>query len=207
MIGFLRGKVLDKQAPLLLLDVNGVGYEVEATMATFYDMPEIGSDFSLFTHLVVREDAQLLYGFVSELERSLFRELIRVNGVGAKLALSILSGMSVTDFVRTVGARDAAALTRLPGVGKKTAERLIVDMADRLAERFGAAGSSKTAEGPRANMGGSVDDPVADAVGALISLGYKPAEASRMIRGVAADHGHSSEALIKAALQAQASVV
>jgi Holliday junction DNA helicase RuvA len=203
MIGFLRGKVLDKQAPMLLLDVNGVGYEVEATMATFYDMPEIGSEFFLFTHLVVREDAQLLYGFVSELERSLFRELIRVNGVGAKLALSILSGMSVTDFVRTVGARDAAALTRLPGVGKKTAERLIVDMADRLSERFGAHGPSKTVEGPRANMGAAiVNDPVADAVGALISLGYKPAEASRMIRGVAADYGHSSEALIKAALQA-----
>lgn len=201
MIGFLRGKVLYKQVPFLLLDVHGVGYEVEATMATFFDMPEVGGDFSLFTHLVVREDAQLLYGFVSEVERGLFRELIKVSGVGAKLALSILSGMSVTDFVRTVGARDAAALTRLPGVGKKTAERLLVDMADRLADRFTASGPLKAAAGQRSAVD-IVDDPVADAVGALISLGYKPAEASRMIRDVAGEHGHSSEAMIKAALQA-----
>jgi len=201
MIGHLQGQVLRKQAPLLLLDVQGVGYEVEATMATFFDMPEVGGEFSLFTHLVVREDAQLLYGFASETERSLFRELIKVSGVGAKLALTILSGMSVADFVRCIQARDAVALTRLPGVGKKTAERLIVEMIDRLGDRFVSHDAPNSAAGtqPAINV---VDDPVADAVGALISLGYKPAEASRMIRSVASDKADSSEALIKAALQA-----
>ena len=201
MIGFLRGKVLQKQAPFLLLDVHGVGYEVEATMATFFDVPEVGGEFSLFTHLVVREDAQLLYGFVSERERALFRELIKISGVGAKLALTILSGMSVADFVRAIQLRDAAGLTRLPGVGKKTAERLIVEMADRLADRFAGLDQVHQAAGGQAAMH-MADDPVADAVSALISLGYKPAEASRMVRAVASDITVSSEALIKAALQA-----
>jgi len=202
MIGFLRGKVMQKQAPLLLLDVQGVGYEVEATMATFFDMPEVGGDFSLFTHLVVREDAQLLYGFASDTERSLFRELIKVSGVGAKLALSILSGMSVGDFVRCIQARDAAALTRLPGVGKKTAERLIVEMIDRLADRFAAHDAQTQAGTSGQAVIATIDDPVADAVNALVSLGYKPVEASRMVRAVARDNADSSEALIKAALQA-----
>jgi Holliday junction DNA helicase RuvA len=204
MIGFLRGKVLRKQAPFLLLDVHGVGYEVEATLATFFDMPDVGGEFSLFTHLVVREDAQLLYGFVSEIERSLFRELIKVSGVGAKLALTILSGISVADFVHSIQARDSAALTRLPGVGKKTAERLVVEMVDRLADRFSSTVQlSSTAAGQVAMS--AVADPVADAVGALVSLGYKPAEASRMVQGVARDNATSSEALIKAALQASVS--
>ena len=203
MIGYLRGRVLQKQPPFLLLDVHGVGYEVEATMATFYDMPDSGGEFALYTHLVVREDAQLLYGFASETERSLFRALIRVSGIGARLALAILSGMSVNDFIRCVRARDAAALTRLPGVGKKTAERLIVEMADRLAD-----GPDVPAAG-RVNLQGAAtaagEDPVADAVSALITLGYKPAEASRMIRAVASDTDGNREALIKAALQASIS--
>jgi len=203
MIGYLRGRVLQKLPPYLLLDVHGVGYEVEATMATFYDMPDTGGEFALYTHLIVREDAQLLYGFASETERSLFRALIKVSGIGARLALAILSGMSVNDFIRCVQARDAAALTRLPGVGKKTAERLIVEMADRLAD-----GIDITMADVHVNLQGAgttatlADDPVADAVSALIALGYKPAEASRMIRTVAADAGDNREALIKAALQA-----
>jgi len=201
MIGFLRGQVIQKQAPLLLLDVQGVGYEVEATMATFFDMPEVGGDFSLFTHLVVREDAQLLYGFASETERRLFRELIKVSGVGAKLALTILSGMSVADFVRAIQSRDTAALVRLPGVGKKTAERLVVEMIDRLGDRFVSHYGVGSINASQPGIG-IVDDPVADAVGALVSLGYKPAEASRMIRSVASDNADSSEAMIKAALQA-----
>jgi Holliday junction DNA helicase RuvA len=202
MIGYLSGRVRQKQPPYLLLDVHGVGYEIEATMATFYAMPEAGSEFALYTHLIVREDAQLLYGFASETERTLFRALIKVSGVGARLALAILSGMSVNNFIRCVQARDAAALVRLPGVGKKTAERLIVEMADRLAD---GATVDVPVPGHDGAVAAAADDPVADAVSALIALGYKPAEASRMIREVAAGVADNREALIKAALQASVS--
>jgi len=202
MIGYLRGVVVLKQPPHILLDVNGVGYEVEATMATFYEMPDRGGEFSLFTHLVVREDAQLLYGFASETERHLFRALIKVSGVGAKLGLSILSGTSVNDFIRCVQSRDVASLTRLPGVGKKTAERLIVEMADRLADGSTIANQVAQAGAPVGAQTAMMDDPVADAVSALISLGYKPVEASRMVRAVAQTGGENREVLIKAALQA-----
>lgn len=202
MIGYLRGKVLLKQPPILMLDVNGIGYEVEATMATFYNMPEVGGEFSLYTHLVVREDAQLLYGFASETERHLFRALIKVSGVGAKLALSILSGMLVNDFVQSVQSRDVASLTRLPGVGKKTAERLIVEMTDRLVSGGEIASQLNQPGSGNVIPSAAKDDPVADAVSALISLGYKPAEASRMVRAVVKDASDNREALIKAALQA-----
>ncbi|HEV2333758.1 MAG TPA: Holliday junction branch migration protein RuvA [Gammaproteobacteria bacterium] len=189
MIGFLRGVILRKQPPHLLVEVHGVGYEVEAPMSTFYDLPDAGAEVTLFTHLVVREDAQVLFGFGTEAERRFFRSLIRVNGVGPKLALTILSGISVDGFVRCVRENDAAALTRLPGIGKKTAERLVVEMRDRLDE----TGVPAAATGAKAN-------PRDEALSALISLGYKPQEASAMLQGIK-ETGLSSEELIRRALQ------
>lgn len=202
MIGRLRGKVVSKQAPQLLIDVNGVGYEVEATMNTFYTLPLDKDEVTLYTHLVVREDAQLLYGFASEAERTMFRSLIRINGVGAKMALTILSGMSVDDFAFCVREGDSASLTRLPGVGKKTAERLIIEMRDRL-DKLAATGASVT---PIGVAGGAPQkqDAVGDAVSALVALGYKGQEASRMVRAVDSD-GLGSEEIIRAALQATVS--
>lgn len=189
MIGFLRGKLLRKQPPHLLIDVQGVGYEVEAPMSTFYDLPEVGVEVVLHTHLSIREDAHVLFGFGSEAERRFFRSLIKVNGVGPKLALTILSGISVDGFVRCVQEDDTAALTRLPGIGKKTAERLVVEMRDRLDDVGGPAVSA----GGRAN-------PRDEALSALVSLGYKPQEAAQMLRGIK-DEGLSSEELIRRALQ------
>lgn len=198
MIGRLRGQLLSKHPPRLLVDVHGVGYELEAPMTTFYQLPVIGEDVTLHTHMVVREDAQLLYGFFTENERRLFRTLIRVSGVGPKLALTILSGVSADEFTRCILDNDARSLTALPGVGKKTAERLIVELRDRLADDF------KTVLPGGVNMSATkpqVADPVSDAVSALISLGYKPQDASRMVRSVPSD-GLEAEAIIKAALQA-----
>ncbi|HET7396755.1 MAG TPA: Holliday junction branch migration protein RuvA [Gammaproteobacteria bacterium] len=188
MIGFLRGKLLRKQPPLLLLDVHGVGYEVEAPMSTFYDLPDVGSEIMLHTHLVVREDAHILFGFATEAERRLFRALIRVNGVGPRLALTILSGISADAFARCVRDNDSAALTRLPGIGKKTAERLVVEMRDRLDDAQGEIGI------------GNAGSPREEALSALISLGYKPPEASRMLQGIK-ETDLSSEELIRRALQ------
>ena len=187
MIGFLQGVILRKQPPHLLIEVHGVGYEVEAPMSTFYDLPDAGAEVTLFTHLVVREDAQVLFGFGTEAERRFFRSLIRVNGVGPKLALTILSGISVDGFARCVRENDTAALTRLPGIGKKTAERLVVEMRDRLDE------TGVPAAGAKAN-------PRDEALSALISLGYKPQEASAMLQGIK-ETGLSSEELIRRALQ------
>ncbi|MCP4701559.1 MAG: Holliday junction branch migration protein RuvA [Gammaproteobacteria bacterium] len=193
MIGRLRGILAEKQAPWLLMDVQGVGYEVEAPMSTFYKLPDIGKEVSLFIHLTIREDAHLLYGFHSEPERKLFRALLKVNGVGPKMALGILSGIESDAFVCCIQGGDTAQLTRIPGVGKKTAERLIVEMRDRLTEWGGAApGGEKKLE---------ITSAADDAVSALIALGYKPQEASRWVRAVAED-GLSSEALIRRALKA-----
>jgi len=201
MIGRLRGKVVWKQAPQLLIDVNGVGYEVEATMNTFYALPLEASEITLFTHMVVREDAQLLYGFASEAERAMFRSLIRINGVGAKMALTILSGMSIDDFAHCVREGDSATLTRLPGVGKKTAERLIIEMRDRLDKQLATSSGAGAAVVEAAGVQPVRQDAVGDAVSALVALGYKAQEASRMVRTIKAD-GLGSEALIRAALQA-----
>ena len=195
MIGRLRGIILEKQAPDLVIDVNGVGYEVAAPMSTFIHLPDLNEETSLFTHLVVREDAQLLYGFLTTRERLLFRSLLKVNGVGAKLALTILSGSDVDDFSRSVQEGDAASLTRLPGVGKKTAERLIIEMRDRLKDISGAMGL-KPVVSPAAKLAGAKDE----ASDALISLGYKPAEAEKMIRSLDTD-GLNTEQIIKLALQ------
>ena len=198
MIGLLRGKILGKQPPQLLLDVQGVGYELEAPMTTFYDLPAVGTEVTLFTHLAVREDAHTLYAFVKLSDRDLFRSLLRVNGVGAKLALTILSGMDGQAFARCVQEGDAAALVRLPGVGKKTAERLIIELRDRLDAMPASDGATLTA-GTVAAAGRS--SPVEDAVNALVGLGYKPQEASRMVRSVNAAE-LSSEEIIRQALQA-----
>lgn len=188
MIGSLRGKLLRKQPPLLVLDVHGVGYEIEAPMSTFYDLPDTGAEILLHTHLVVREDAQILFGFGSEGERRLFRALIRVNGVGPRLALTILSGISAEAFARCVRDNDSASLTRLPGIGKKTAERLVVEMRDRLTQLEGEMSV------------GTGDNPHEEAQAALIALGYKPPEAVRMLQGIK-ETGLSSEEYIRRALQ------
>ena len=195
MIGRLRGIILEKQAPDLVLDVQGVGYEIAAPMSTFCSLPAINEEVSLFTHLVVLEDAQLLYGFATTRERLLFRSLLKVNGVGAKLALTILSGSDVDDFSRSVQEGDADSLTRLPGVGKKTAERLIIEMRDRLKGISGAMGL-KPVVSAAASLAGAKDE----AIEALISLGYKPVEADKMIRVLASD-GLTTEELIRMALQ------
>jgi Holliday junction DNA helicase RuvA len=198
MIGRLRGKIAIKQPPMLLLDVNGVGYEVEAPMSTFYNLPEVGTETTLFTHLAVREDAHILYGFFSDKERLLFRTLLKVNGVGAKMALVILSGMSAAEFALCVQTEDTTALVRLPGIGKKTAERLIIEMRDRLDKLDTSLPSTAIASGPAESQ--TEASPVADAVSALIALGYKPVDASRMVRSLDTT-GLASEEIIRKALQ------
>jgi Holliday junction DNA helicase RuvA len=197
MIGRLQGTILEKQPPSILIDVQGVGYELEASMSTFYQLPDCGENITLHTHLVVREDAQLLYGFYSLSERQMFRNLIKISGVGPKLALTILSGMSAEDFSRCIMDGDSKALTRLPGVGKKTAERLVIELKDRLEKDDsiklpGSTGTTASIE-RQAN-------PVNDAVSALISLGYKAQQASQMIRDIDVE-AKSTEEIIRAALQ------
>ena len=174
MIGFLRGTLVFKQPPRLTLDVNGIGYEIEAPMSTFYDLPDCGEPLQLVTHLVIRDDAHVLYGFASEAERALFRSLLKVSGVGARIGLGILSGISVDGFRRCVLERDSVALTRLPGIGRKTAERLLVEMPDRLPEVDSSAGAA----------GNGAANAEGEAHGALVALGYKPAEALRMLKGL-----------------------
>ncbi len=191
MIGFLRGRLVRKQPPVVVLDVNGVGYEVEAPMSTFYDLPETGAELTLLTHLVVREDAHILFAFATEAERDLFRSLIRVSGIGAKLALTILSGISVDGFIRCVQEGDSVSLTRLPGVGKKTAERLVVEMRDRVKALEGAGGDIALS---------ASSAPADEASSALVALGYKPQEAMRMIKAIETD-GLSSEEIIRRSLQ------
>ncbi|MCL6270237.1 Holliday junction branch migration protein RuvA [Sansalvadorimonas sp. 2012CJ34-2] len=202
MIGRLRGILVEKNPPGLLVDVAGVGYELEAPATTFQRLPEIGEEITLSTHFVVREDAQLLYGFSDKSERQLFRTLIRVNGVGPKLALAILSGMEAEMFARCVHEQDTSMLTRLPGVGKKTAERLIVEMKDRLDEWQPALMPLEAAASKPAAFAAR-HDPVQDAISALIALGYRPQEASKAITAVEAD-GASTDDLIRQALKAMA---
>jgi len=196
MIGRLSGTLLEKAPPSLLLDVGGVGYELEAPMSTFYALPATGEALALHVHLVVREDAQLLYGFATLSERTLFRALLKVSGVGAKVALSILSGMSVEGFIACVAGDDVSALVRVPGIGKKTAERLIVEMRDRA-----AAMGAGTLPGLSPAMPGEAGGGIRTQAGeALESLGYKGAEAKRLLDKAEAP-GQSVEALIRAALR------
>jgi holliday junction DNA helicase RuvA len=199
MIGFLRGRLAQKHPPALLVDVNGVGYELEAPMSTFYTLPAVGEPVMLHTHLVVREDAQLLYGFATEAERRLFRDLLRVSGVGPKIGLALLSGISVEAFTLCVESGDVGSLTRIPGVGRKTAERLVVEMRDRI-QALGAGLPAGFV--PAAGEAGGTAQ--AEAFAALVALGYKPAEVARLLKGVTAE-GLSTEELIRQALQAAAS--
>jgi Holliday junction DNA helicase RuvA len=191
VIGSLRGILAWKAPPSLLLEVAGVGYELEAPMSTFYGLPAVGAEVRLLTHLVVREDAHVLYGFATDDERRLFRTLLKVSGVGPKIALGILSGISAEDFRQFVAGNDAAALTRIPGVGRKTAERLIVEMRDRL------DGLATTVPVTGATLRGG---PEGEAFAALVALGYKPAEAERLLDAVAGA-GSTTEDLIRRALQ------
>lgn len=198
MIGRLRGLLAWKQPPYLMIDAQGVGYELEASLTTFQTLPEVGAEVTLLTHLAVREDAHTLYGFASPAERSLFRNLIRVTGIGPRLALLILSGMSVEMFGRCVREGDSASLTRLPGIGKKTAERLIIELRDRIGE-LGLDPTAVVLPGGRAAA--PTINPVDDAISALVALGYKLPEASRMVQSLDTD-GLTSEAIIRLALQA-----
>jgi holliday junction DNA helicase RuvA len=198
MIGYLRGRLAVKRPPTLVVDVGGVGYELEAPMSTFYGLPAIGAEVMLHSHLVVREDAHVLFGFGTERERSLFRELIKVSGVGPRIALAILSGISVDDFHRCVESDDAATLVRVPGIGRKTAERLIIEMRDRL----------KVLAGPVAGGGagapaGAAASPQAEAFSALVALGYRPAEVTRLLQKVDPSVT-STEEMIRHALRAAA---
>jgi Holliday junction DNA helicase RuvA len=197
MIGSLSGVLRLKSPPHLLLEVNGVGYEVEAPMSTFYGLPPIGERTHLLTHLVVREDSHVLYGFASAEERVLFRNLLKVSGVGPRIALGILSGVTAAVFAQCVRDQDAAALTRIPGVGRKTAERLIIEMRDRI--DLGGDAAQTVA----ATAGSS--GPEAEAYGALVGLGYKPAEATRLLKAASGAPGDgSTEELIRRALQSAA---
>jgi Holliday junction DNA helicase RuvA len=177
MIGFLKGRLAIKQPPMLMVDVNGVGYELEAPMSTFYGLPAAGEPVALFTHLVVREDAHILYAFGTDSERRLFRGLLKVSGVGPKLALGILSGASVDDFLRIIEAEDIAMLTRIPGIGRKTAERVIIEMRDSVKKLSMPAAGSAAAVGTGAT-------PQSEAFSALIALGYKPPEVVRLLKTV-----------------------
>jgi Holliday junction DNA helicase RuvA len=201
MIGRLRGEVIAKHPPQVLIECAGVGYEVEAPMSTFYDLPAVGESVTLVTHLLIRDDAHVLYGFRSEHDRALFRALLRVTGVGAKMALAILSGMDAARFAQCVEQEDIAMLSRLPGIGKKTAQRLVMEMKDRIAELGQGSATSQTLGAERAAAMAAPDDPLTDAVSALVALGYKPADANRMAR--AADDGaKTSEEIIRTALRA-----
>ena len=195
MIGFLRGQLAAKHPPQLVIDVAGVGYELEAPMSTFYSLPAVGENLTLLTHLVVREDAHILFGFASEQERQLFRNLLRISGIGAKMALGILSGITVEGFVRCVRTEDTASLVKVPGIGKKTAERLIIEMRDRLDQTLPGSPGGTVVGVPA----GAQDE----AFGALVALGYKPAEATRMLKSIECE-GLATEEIIRRALQGTA---
>jgi Holliday junction DNA helicase RuvA len=196
MIGRLRGTLLWKSAPHVLVEVQGVGYEVEVPFTTFFKLPTQGQELTLHTHLIVREDAHILYGFATETERAMFRHLIKVNGVGAKMAATILSGIAPDDFVRCVQDNDVARLVKLPGVGKKTAERLVIEMRDRLDAKPGAGAPIKTEVGAPPAQSNAVND----AISAMVALGYKPTDASRMVLQVDSE-GLACEEIIRRALQ------
>jgi len=205
LIGRIRGILIEKSPAQALVECAGLGYEVDIPYTTFFNLPETGDELVLHTHFVVREDAQSLYGFSSRLDRDLFRLLIKVNGVGPKLAAGILSGLDANQFIRCVEARDANALVKLPGVGKKTAERLLIEMTDRIGQlegQFTPASPNATVTSGSANAGiAAGHDPREEAEAALIALGYKPQEASKAISNVA-EENMSSQELIRLALRA-----
>ncbi|KAF7766758.1 holliday junction DNA helicase RuvA [Pseudoalteromonas undina] len=202
MIGRLNGVLVEKQPPEILLEVSGVGYEVQMPMTCFYDLPKVGDNAIVYTHFVVREDAQLLFGFNNKTERALFRELLKANGVGPKLGLAILSGMSAQQFVSCVNNEDATALVKLPGVGKKTAERLVLEMKDRLKnwgnDLFTPFSDSAVIE-PASNAT-IANNAADDAVSALVALGYKLPQAQKAVKSVSKPD-MSTEVLIKESLK------
>jgi len=204
MIGLISGKILAKQPPEIVIDAGGIGYEISMPMTSFYQLPAVGETTTVYTHFVVREDAQLLFGFAELKERTIFRELIKANGVGPKLALTILSGMSAGQLMQAVSFEDVSALVKLPGVGKKTAERLVVELKDRLA-KLSLDVSDSVDDFALGNTAGNptvaVDDAREEAVSALLALGYKPNQASTMVKAVYQE-GRNSEELIREALKA-----
>lgn len=200
MIGQLHGIILEKQVPQLVLDVQGVGYEIDAPMSTFYHLPDIGQAVTLFTHLVIREDAHHLYGFYAREERALFRTLLKINGVGPRLALTILSSIDPSEFVKCVVNNDTESLVRLPGVGKKTAERLIIEMRDKVSNWHAGPVTDNVTQRTAATNDSSRNRITQDAIAALLALGYKPQEASRAVLKVD-DGSFSSEELIRRALR------
>lgn len=197
MIGRLRGVLVTRQPPEIVVDVAGVGYEVQVPMTTFFQLPAVGEEVSLVTHFVVREDAQLLYGFLDERDRVLFRSLIKVSGVGPKLALTLLSGMDADSFARCIQREDLKALVATPGVGRKTAERLLVEMRDKLKDWIGGPDDASGLQGAAPDR----RDIAADAEGALVALGYRPAEAAKLVSAVKDDSVTDSEELIRRALR------
>ena len=201
MIGRLRGTLLSKKPPWLLVEVAGVGYELEAPMSTIYDLPALGQEVTLVTHQVVKEDGAVLYGFLDESERALFRRLQKVSGVGAKIALAVLSGVSVGHFAQLVCAADVVALTKVPGIGKKTAERIILELRDQCSGLPGAAALASVGAGMGLPSTEALPGPAAEATEALQQLGYKPAEVTRLVHKVAAE-GDSAETIIRKALRA-----
>ncbi|EGG99343.1 Holliday junction DNA helicase RuvA [gamma proteobacterium IMCC2047] len=197
MIGRIKGVLIEKSPPDICVDVQGVGYELQVPMNTFYRLPDVDHPVSLYTHFVVREDAQLLYGFYEARERELFRAVIKINGVGPKLGLAILSGIEASDFVRVVHNNDVAALTKVPGIGKKTAERLVIEMRDKLKDWPEAPGDLQ------ASLNSAAADGTDEAVSALLALGYKPKDAEKAIKSIAVE-GMSSQELIRQALKSMA---
>jgi holliday junction DNA helicase RuvA len=197
LIGFLRGRLAWKRPPALALEVGGVGYEVEAPMSTFYGLPGIGAEILLHTQLVVREDAHVLFGFGTEQERALFRELIKVSGVGPRIALAILSGAGVAEFQRCIENQDLAALVRIPGIGRKTAERLVIEMRDRL------RGLGDATAGALAGLPPGSGPAHSEAFSALVALGYKPAEITRLLKSVSVEVT-ATEEIIRQALRTAA---
>ncbi len=197
MIARLEGELLDKQAPCVLIDVNGVGYEVNVSLNTLVSLPEIGANLALLTHFVVREDAQMLYGFISSRERELFRALIKINGVGPKMALGILSGMTVDEFSTAVFSEDIGLLVKLPGVGKKTAERLVIEMRDII----DSVGLTSAIDSSNENK-----DVRLEAEGALISLGYKQQDVSKIMSKLDLKSVSTAEDIIRLALKSIAKI-
>ncbi|MDH4133510.1 MAG: Holliday junction branch migration protein RuvA [Gammaproteobacteria bacterium] len=198
MIGRLTGSLARKEPPALLLDVNGVGYELEAPMSTFYDLPAVGEKVTLYTHLVVREDAHLLYGFSRESQRQLFRSLLKVNGVGPRVALAVLSGLSEQELILCLAHEDIARLTKVPGIGRKTAERLVMELRDKV-------DLTATPAGAAARPVNVPADPAQEAVSALVALGYKPVEANRVVGGISSA-GLTSEEIIRQSLKSLAGI-
>lgn len=198
MIGQIKGTLLEKQPPQLLIDVHGLGYEIDAPMSTFYQLPEVGQEITLFTHFVVREDAHHLFGFYTRDERHLFRTLLKVNGVGPKLALTILSSVTPQEFVRSILNNDTGSLVRLPGIGKKTAERLVIEMRDKLSDWYDGSEVEGATFIKADNKGRH--SILQDAISALIALGYKQNEASRTVTKID-DGASTSEELIRRALR------